>query len=69
MYRIETACRQQIDALSGGGELAPLSQETQQRSINLGLSMYAKDGFNAVGSEWPALLRQLERHAGTGYRS
>ena len=69
MYRIETACRQQIDALSGGGELAPLSKQTQQRSIDLGLSMYAKNGFNAVGSEWPALLRQLERHSGTDYRN
>ena len=69
MYRIETACRQQIDALSGGAELAPLSAETQQRSIELGLKMYGKGGFIEVGREWPALLRQLERHSGTDYRS
>ena len=69
MYRIETACRQQIDALSGGGELSPLSAETQQRSIAQGLKMYGKGGFIEVGREWPALLRQLERNSGTGYRA
>lgn len=69
MYRIETACRQQIDALSGGSELAPLSPQTQQRSIDLGLKMYGRGGFIEVGREWPALLRQLERHSGTGYRA
>ena len=69
MYRIETACRQQIDALSGGGELSPLSAETQQRSIAQGLKMYGKGGFIEVGREWPALLRHLERNSGTGYRA
>lgn len=69
MYRIETACRQQIDALSGGGELAPLSQATQQRSIDQGRKMYGKGGFIEVGREWPALLRQLERNCGTGHRA
>jgi ribulose-5-phosphate 4-epimerase/fuculose-1-phosphate aldolase len=69
MYRIETACRQQIDALSGGGELSALSAETRQRSIDLGLKMYGRGGFIEVGREWPALLRQLERHSGTGYRA
>ena len=69
MYRIETACRQQIDALSGGGELSPLSAQTQQRSIDLGLTMYGKGGFIEVGREWPALLRQLERHSGSAYRT
>ncbi len=68
MYRIETACRQQIDALSGGSELSPLSKETQQKSIEMGLKMYGKGGFIEVGREWPALLRQLERHSGIGYR-
>ena len=67
MYRIETACRQQIDALSGGGELSPLSVETQNKSIEMGRKMYGKGGFIEVGREWPALLRQIERHSGTGY--
>ncbi len=69
IYRIETACRLQIDALSGGSELNPLSKATQQKSIETGLKMYDKGGFIEVGREWPALLRQLERIDGTGYRS
>lgn len=69
MYRIETACRQQIDALSGGGELAPLSEATREKSIALGQKMYGRGGFLQVGREWPALLRQLERHGGTDYRT
>jgi hypothetical protein len=69
MYRIETACRQQIDALAGGAELAPLSEETQRRSIEMGRKMYGKGGFIEVGREWPALLRQLERHSGADYRA
>ncbi len=69
MYRIETACRMQIDAMSGGSELNPLSEPTRHGSIQTGLSMYGKGGFNEVGREWPALLRQLERLDGAGYRS
>ena len=68
-YRIETACRQQIDALSGGAQLQPLSEETQLRTIEQGLAMYGPGGFIEVGREWPALLRQLERIDGTGYRA
>jgi ribulose-5-phosphate 4-epimerase/fuculose-1-phosphate aldolase len=68
MYRIETACRQQIDALSGGGELMPLSEATQAKSIDQGLKMYGKGGFIEVGLEWPALLRQLERAGMDDYR-
>ena len=68
IYRIETACRLQIDALSGGAELYPLSEATQQRSIQQGLKMYGPGGFIETGLEWPALLRQLERVDGTGYR-
>jgi ribulose-5-phosphate 4-epimerase/fuculose-1-phosphate aldolase len=54
-------CRLQIDALSGGSELQSLSEETQNKSVQMGLKMYAKGGFIEVGREWPALLRQLER--------
>ena len=61
MYRIETACRHQIDALSGGSELQPLSSATQQKTIDQGLRMYGPGGFIEVGLEWPALLRQLDR--------
>ncbi len=61
IYRIETACRHQIDALAGGAELQPVSEAAQQKSIRTGLGMYAKGGFLEVGREWPMLLRQLER--------
>ena len=68
IYRIETACRQQIDALAGGAELAPISKKTRKHTIAQGLNMYGPGGFIEVGREWPALLRQLERVDGTGYR-
>lgn len=61
IYRIETACRHQIDAMSGGAELQDLSEETQKKSIEIGLKMYGPGGFIEVGREWPMLLRQLER--------
>jgi ribulose-5-phosphate 4-epimerase/fuculose-1-phosphate aldolase len=69
MYRIETACRIQIDALSGGTELNVISDETQAHTIAQGLKMYGEGGFIQPGHEWPALLRQLERIDGTGYRN
>ena len=69
MYRIETACRIQIDALSSGAELNPISEATRKRTIEQGLRMYAPGGFIEAGQEWPALVRQLERVYGTDYRS
>src|SRR5215475_1558533 len=68
MYRIETACRIQIDALAGGSELQPISEATQQKTIEQGRRMYGPGGFIEAGREWPALLRQLERVDGTSYR-
>ena len=68
IYRIETACRQQIDALTGGAELMCLSEETQEKSIRQGLEMYGSGGFIEVGLEWSALLRQLERAGMGDYR-
>ena len=65
MYRIETACRHQIDAMAGGAALMPLSDAARERTIETGRRMYAPGGFVEVGREWPALLRQLER-AGLG---
>lgn len=69
MYRIETACRIQIDALSGGSELNPISESTQEHTIGQGLKMYGEGGFIEAGREWPMLMRQLERLDGNGYRS
>ena len=34
IYRLETACRHQIDALSGGSELQSVSPETQERATS-----------------------------------
>ncbi|MDX2314446.1 MAG: class II aldolase/adducin family protein [Gammaproteobacteria bacterium] len=68
MYRIETACRIQIDALSGGSELNPISDATQEHAIAQGLKMYGEGGFIQPGREWPTLVRQLERLDGTDYR-
>ena len=61
LYRIETACRHQIDAMAGGVELQQVSEATQRKSIDMGLAMYGKGGFLEAGREWPMLLRQLER--------
>ena len=61
IYRIETACRHQIDAMTGGAELQQISEATQQKSIDMGLNMYSEGGFLEAGKEWPMLLRQLER--------
>jgi ribulose-5-phosphate 4-epimerase/fuculose-1-phosphate aldolase len=68
IYRLETACRHQIDAMAGGAKLQPLSAETQEKTITTGLKMYGPGGFIEVGREWPALLRQLERAGGDDYR-
>ena len=68
VYRIETACKHQIDAMSGGTELQKLSPETQDKTIRQGLKMYGPGGMVEVGKEWPALLRQLDRAGGSDYR-
>ena len=65
---IENACRIQIDAMSGGARLQPLSEATRARTVDQGRRMYGKGGFIEVGREWPALVRQLERLDGTGYK-
>jgi len=67
IYRLETACRHQIDALAGGAELQPISHETQERTIEQGRRMYGPAGFIEAGKEWPALLRQLERAGMSDY--
>ena len=68
IYRLETACRHQIDALAGGAELQPLAAGTQARTIEQGRRMYGPGGFVEVGREWPALLRQLDRAGMGDYR-
>ncbi len=68
MYRIETACRHQIDAQAGGAPLREISPATQEKTVAAGKSMYGPGGFIEVGREWPALLRQLERAGMDDYR-
>ena len=68
IYRLETACRHQIDALSGGAELQPLTAGTRRRTIEQGRRMYGPGGFIEAGKEWPALLRQLDRAGMSDYR-
>ena len=68
IYRLETACRHQIDALSGGADLQPLPAETRRRTIEQGRRMYGPGGFIEAGKEWPALLRQLDRAGMSDYR-
>lgn len=68
-YRVENACRLQITAMTGGAELQPLSKAVQEKTIQQGLDMYRKGGHVEVGAEWEAILRQLHRAEGTGYRS
>ena len=55
--------------MSGGAELQPLSKAVQEKTIQQGLDMYRKGGHVEVGAEWEAILRQLHRVEGTGYRS
>jgi Class II Aldolase and Adducin N-terminal domain len=69
MYRIETACRIQIDALSGGSELQSLSEATQAKIIEQGLKMYgpaassrpAKSGRPCCASSSASTARRTAR--------
>ena len=50
-------------------QTGPGGKEVKKLLIEQGLNMYGPGGFIEVGLEWPALLRQLERVDGVGYRS
>lgn len=62
MYILETACRIQILAQSGGGELLPVPDAILQK-------VAAQIGAVTVGQgaqlTWPGLLRKLDRMAGS----
>lgn len=72
-YRLEMACRYQVDALScaaGGMTLATLTEETIAKTIEQGRQVLSPGGFFAAGTtEWPSLLRKLENERGTSYRT
>ncbi len=60
MYRLERACRMQIEFQKTGAEWAELSQATIGQTIEKSQSLYAKDSFRPVGTvEWEAVKRML----------
>ena len=65
MYMLENTCRIQIDALAGGGELAPVNP-----AILAGMGEVMKIATAGQGAQlaWPALLRKVER-LDPGYRT
>jgi len=70
MYRLEAACRYQVDGLAGGVEMASLTRETIERTANSGARSLAAGGHAEVGKlEWAALIRKLERDRGTSYKT
>ena len=59
MYFLETACRIQIDAQAGGGEvilIGPAPLEANKNAMKM-----ATAGQSASQLAWPALLRKLDR--------
>jgi ribulose-5-phosphate 4-epimerase/fuculose-1-phosphate aldolase len=70
MYRLEAACRYQVDGLAGGRDMNWLPDATVQRAATQGRKALGPGGFAEVGTlEWPSLVRQLERNRGTSYRT
>jgi len=65
MYTLESACRIQVDALSGGQPLNPIDLAILHRMAEF--SRAAAPGAGSVLA-WPALLRKLER-MDPGYKS
>jgi ribulose-5-phosphate 4-epimerase/fuculose-1-phosphate aldolase len=70
MYRLEAACRFQVDGLSGARALNFLSEETIEHTARQGRQLFGPGGAVEAGRlEWAALLRKLERERGLHYRS
>jgi ribulose-5-phosphate 4-epimerase/fuculose-1-phosphate aldolase len=62
MYRLETACRFQILAMSGDAKLRRLPQEVIDHTMQQGIELSAKGGRHAGGKlMWNALMRKLAR--------
>lgn len=62
MYRLETACKFQILAMSGGAKLRYLPQEVIDHTARQGLELSAQGGRHFGGKlMWTALLRKLDR--------
>lgn len=69
MHHLETACRNQIAAMSGGAELIHLSQTMLDHTREQGNKLFGSNGFATPGLEWPSLLRKLERERGDSYKT
>ena len=70
MYRLEAACRYQIDGLAGGQEMNWLPEASVAKAAAQGRTALGPGGWAEVGSlEWPSLLRKLDRERGTSYRT
>ncbi|HEV7801300.1 MAG TPA: class II aldolase/adducin family protein [Burkholderiales bacterium] len=62
MYRLETACKFQILAMSGDAKLRRLPQEVIDHTAQQGVELSAQGGRHAGGKLlWAALLRKLDR--------
>jgi ribulose-5-phosphate 4-epimerase/fuculose-1-phosphate aldolase len=62
MYRLETACKFQILAMSGDAKLRRLPQEVIDHTAQQGAEIMSKGGRAAGGRlMWEALLRKLDR--------
>lgn len=69
MYKLEAACRYQIDGLSGNRELNWLTEDTIVRTARQGRSIFSEGAHAESGKwEWPGLMRKLERDRGISYR-
>jgi ribulose-5-phosphate 4-epimerase/fuculose-1-phosphate aldolase len=69
MHKLETACKFQVDGMSGSAKLHELSAEVIDATRKQGRRMLGAGGFMACGKyEWPGLLRKLERTQGTAWR-
>ena len=65
MYTFEAACKIQVDALAGGGELTQVNPAILQ-----GVAHASKVQTGGMGGAfvWPSLLRKLDRES-PGYRA
>ena len=62
MYRLETACKFQILAMSGDAKLCYLPREVVDHTARQGIELTSGSGRNAGGKLlWEALLRKLDR--------
>ena len=65
MYNFENACRIQIDAQAGGGELTQVDPRILKGVVE---AMRVQTGGMGGAFVWPALIRRLDRQ-GADYRS